>query len=363
MMKKIISSLSIIAMVFSTIAYKPLEATAAQMTGVKDTASTITAGATATHVITATLVGANTIATGDTIVYAFAAANFTLNAIGNWQVTDFTFNDGTNRGNPDAVGATPSCTGFNGTDDYIVTVDVSNVDFTVTPCGTYTASGAAATTTFTINGTTTTGTGTMTNGADVDSSQLTITETTDSATAAIVTETNATVTITASVSPTLTFSNDDPTIGFGTLSSSTGRYANGAGTGSAAPTRVTAHTMLIGTNAPTGYTLTYNGATLTHSNAVDTIPGADINGDADGTQGSSQFALAGTETGGGAMVAGYDAATPNWDFIPSTVTSIATATAATSSSSIAMEYLANISAGQAAGNYSTTLDYVVSGNF
>jgi hypothetical protein len=82
--------------------------------------------------------------------------------------------------------------------------------------------------------------------------------------------------------------------------------------------------MVVGTNAPTGYTLTYNGATLTHSNTIDTIPGADINADADGTSGTSQFALAGTETGGGAMVAGYDATVPNWDFIPATVSSIAT---------------------------------------
>lgn len=357
MIKKIISSISILAMIFGYMG-TPLVATAAQMTGVKDTLSTVTVNTTATHVITATLVGANTLATGETVVYDYVNADFTLNAIGNWQAADFTLNDGTNRGNPVAVGASPSCSA--GSNNYTVAIDVTNVTFTITTCASWTASGAAPTITFTINGTAGTGTGTMTNKAtDVDSSKLSITETTDSASAAVVAETNATVNITATVDPTLTFSNDDAAIGFGTLGTGAVRYANAGATGSG--TRTTAHTMVIGTNAPSGYTLTYNGATLT--SGANTIPGADINADADGTAGTSQFALAGTETGGGAMDANYDAATPNWDFIPSTVTTIATASGATSSSSIAMEYLANISASQAAGTYATNLDYVVTGNF
>ncbi len=358
MLKKIISSISILAFVFGTLAYNPFIATAAQMTSVRDTLSTVTVNTTATHTITATLVGANTLANGDTVAYDFVNADFTLNAIGNWQTTDFTLNDGTNRGNPVAVGAAPSCSA--GANNYTVTIDVTNVTFTITPCSSWTPSGAAPTVTFTVNGTTTTGTGTMTNkSTDVESSTFSITETTDSATGAVVAETNATVTITATVSPTLTFSNDDNAIGFGTLSSGSVKYANAGATGSG--TRTTAHTLVIGTNAPTGYSLTYNGATLT--SGANTIPGADINADADGTAGTSQFALAGTETGGGAMSADYDATTPNWDFVASTVTTIASASSATSSSSIAMEYLANTSSAQAAGTYVTTLDYVATGNF
>ncbi|MEK7227743.1 MAG: hypothetical protein AAB681_00100 [Patescibacteria group bacterium] len=357
MIKKIISSISIVAIIFSYIG-TPLVATAAQMTGVKDTLSTVTVNTTATHTITSTLVGANTLATGETIIYDFVNADFTVLAAGSWVVADFTLNDGTNRGNPVAVGAAPSCSA--GANNYTVTIDATNNTFTVTTCASWTVSGAAPTITFVINGTTAVGAGTITNKAtDVDSSKLTITETTDSASAAVVAETNATVNITATVDPTLTFSNDDAAIGFGTLGTGAVRYANAGATGSG--TRVTAHTMAIGTNAPSGYTLTYNGATLT--SGANTIPGADINADADGTAGTSQFALAGTETGGGAMDTNYDAATPNWDFIPSTVSTIATASGATSSSSIAMEYLANISASQAAGSYATNLDYVVTGNF
>lgn len=97
MTKKIISAISVIAVFFGTLGYNPFIATAAQMTGVKDTISTVTINTAATHVITATLVGANTFTTGDTIVYDFANADFTLNAIGNWQTTDFSFNDGTAR--------------------------------------------------------------------------------------------------------------------------------------------------------------------------------------------------------------------------------------------------------------------------
>lgn len=161
------------------------------------------------------------------------------------------------------------------------------------------------------------------------------------------------------IQPTLTFSNDDATIGFGTLSAGGVRYANAGATGSG--TRVTAHTMLITTNAPGGYTLSYRGPTL--SSGANTIPGADINGDADGTPGTAQFAIAGTETGGGAMSTDYNAATPNWDFIANTTTTLATAGAPTTSSSIAMEYLANITTLQASGQYSTDIAYVVTGNF
>lgn len=359
MIKRILATISVFAVIFGTLA-NPMVATAAQLTGVKDTLSTVTVNTTATHTITATLVGANTIATGDTIVYDFVNADFTLNAIGNWQAADFTFDDGTNRGNPDAVSASPSCTGFNTANDYTVTVDVTNVTFTVTPCGSYTASGAAATTTFTINGTTASGTGTMTNKAtDVDSSLFIITETTDSATGAVVVETNGTVNITATVAPTLTFSNDDATIGFGTLTSGAARWANGAATGSGSTT--TAHTMTVGTNAPTGYTLTYNGALLT--SGANTIAAATISGDADGTPGSNQFGLGVTVTGTGTATAGYETGSNNYNFVAGAATQAASATGPVSSDSVAVRYLANIAASKAAGAYATNLDWVVSGNF
>ncbi len=197
MIKKIISALSIVAVIFGSIGFNPLVATAAQLTGVKDTISTVTINTTATHVITATLVGANTFATGDTIVYDFTDADFTLNAIGSWQTSDFAFTDSTGSRSILAVstvsGTPPTCTTSG--QNVCVTINTTTNTFTVFPTTTgFTASAAASATTFTINGTTAAGTGTMTNKvSDVDSSVYTITETTDSATGAVVAETNGTV--------------------------------------------------------------------------------------------------------------------------------------------------------------------------
>lgn len=345
-------------MIFGSIGYNPTIAVAAQMTGVKDTLSTVTVNATATHVITATLAGANTVATGETIVYDFTNADFTLSAIGTWQAADFTFNDGTARGAPVDVGAAPTCSA--GANNYTVAVDVTNVTFTITTCASYTTSGAAPVTTFTINGTTASGTGTMTNKAtDVDSSVYTITETTDSATGAVVAETNGTVNITATVSPTLTFSNSDNSIGFGALSASGPRYATGDTLGSGSTT--TAHTMTVGTNATTGYTLTYNGPTLT--SGANTIAPATITATADGTTGADQFALGATVTGTGTVTSGYSTAANDYKFVASTVSQVASATGPITSDSIAVRYLANIPASKPAGNYATNLDWVATGNF
>lgn len=363
MTKKIISAFSIIAVIFGTIGYNPLIATAAQMTGVKDTISTVTVNTAATHVITATLVGANTFTTGDTIVYDFVNADFTLSAIGTWQTADFAFNDGTARtilAVSTVSGTPPTCT-TSGANNVCVTIDTTNNTLTVFPTTTgFVASGAAPATTFTIFGTTGTGTGTMTNkSTDVESSTFTITETTDSATGAVVAETNATVNITATVSPTLTFSNSDNSVGFGTLTSGAARWADGAAAGSASTT--TAHTMTVGTNATTGYTLTYNGPTLT--SGANTITAATFTGDNDGTPGSSQFALGVTVTGTGTATTAYSTTANNYSFVPSVVSQVASATGPVSSDSIAVRYLANIPASQPAGNYVTNLDYVATGNF
>lgn len=361
-MKKIISAVSIVAMVFASISFNPGIAVAAQMTGVKDTLSSVTVNTTATHVITATLVGANTFATGETITYDFADADFILNAIGSWQATDFSFNDGTAR-TVTAVSSTsgvdPACTA--GPNNVAVTINTTTNNFKVTACGSYTASGAAPTITFTINGTATTGNGTMTNKAtDVDSSVFTITESgADSATGAVVAETNATVNITATVAPTLTFANDDNTVGFGALTSGAARWANGAATGSAST--VTAHTMTVGTNATTGYTLTYNGPTLT--SGANTIAAATITADPDGVPGSAQFALGATVTGTGTVTSGYSTSANDYKFVASTVSQVASATGPVSSDSIAVRYLANIPASQPAGSYATNLDWVATGNF
>ncbi len=362
MIKKTLGTLSIFALLLSTVALNPFIANAAQFTGVKDTMSSQALSTTSNHVITHTLVGGDTFAAGETFTYDFVDADFTLNAIANWQTADFTFNDGTSRtitAVSTVSGTPPTCTA--GVNNVGITINTTTNNFVVTACSTYTTSGANPTVTFTINGTTASGTGTMTNKvSDVDSSAYSITESNgDTASGAVVAETNDVVNITATVSPTLTFANDDATIGFGPLTSGAARWANGAATGSASTT--TAHSFTIGTNATTGYTLTYNGATLT--SGANTITPATIAATANGTPGTSQFALGATVTGTGTVTSGYSTAANDYKFVAATTSQIASATGPVSSDTVAVRYIANIPASQPAGNYSTDLTYIVTGNF
>jgi hypothetical protein len=167
--------------------------------------------------------------------------------------------------------------------------------------------------------------------------------------------------ITATVAPTLTFANDDSSIGFGTLSSTTQTYANAGATGTTSD--ITAHTLTIGTNATSGYSLTYNGATLTGTpSGTITAVGATGVG-LNGTPGTSQFGISGTLTGTGAMSAQYDHATPKFAFVAGAATALASYGSGGASDSIAMHYLANILPTTPAGSYTTTLTYIVTGNF
>jgi len=166
--------------------------------------------------------------------------------------------------------------------------------------------------------------------------------------------------VTATVAPTITFTNDDSSIGFGTLSSTLQTYANAGGTGVSSDT--TAHTLAISTNAPSGYTLTYNGATLTGTPSGTILAIAPPGVAADGTPGQSQFGISGALTGTGTMVAEYDHATPKFAFVAGAATTLASYGSG-ASASIAMHYLANILGTTPAGSYTTTITYIVTGNF
>ncbi len=158
------------------------------------------------------------------------------------------------------------------------------------------------------------------------------------------------------IAGTLTFSNTDASIGFGTLSSAAVRYAEGTGVGSVGDT--TAHTFSISTNAPNGYTLTYIGPKLTSGgNTINTA----TNIATGGTPGTSQFALSGVLTGTGSMDSGYNHT--NWSSVDNVTTQIASASAPVAGDTIDMHYQANITASAPAGTYSTALTYVLTGNF
>ncbi len=369
MRKKIISAFSIIAIVFGTIGFNPGVAVAAQMTGVKDTMSTLATSATATHTIQWTLPGSDKNTVNDTIAIDFVAADIVPS--GTWQTSDFTFTGNGAGSNvaPAAVGTTGSpatCSGSSST-NYIVNVDASAATFTITLCTGWTQSASAFASTFVINGTAASGTGLLTNkSTDIDSSKFTITDTgddTDSATGAIAVETNGVVTVTANVDPTLTFSNSQSTVDFGTLTSGAARYATGgASSGGNSSSSTNAHALTVGTNATSGYTVTYlSSATLT--SGANNIAAATISGSASGTPGTAQFALqAASSSGSPTIPSAYQASSNNWKFQTSLDT-LFSAGAPASSDSVNVRYIANIPASQPAGSYSTTITYVATGNF
>ncbi len=211
----------------------------------------------------------------------------------------------------------------------------------------------------------TTGSNQITNG-DVDNDEtisLSVGSGADTGTLSVDIITDDTVDITATVDPSITFTISDVAIGFGTLSSTAARWATGNAAGSA--TDASAHNLTVATNATSGYALTYNGATLTSGG--NTITAASITNDADGTQGSEQFAIGVDVDQGSTVASGYDHnATPgnrDWNFVPSTTTTIVSRTSATNTETINAYYLANIAGVTEAGSYSTSVTYIATATF
>ncbi len=216
---------------------------------------------------------------------------------------------------------------------------------------------------------TTGGTGsasTMANGGADDDDSVAITGGFgDTGTIAIDIITDDSVNITATVSPTITFSISDVAIGFGALDATAARYAtaDATGTGVLPGDTTGAHEMTIATNAASGYSITYFGATLT--SGANTINVATIASDADGTPASEQFALGIDDNGGNVTIASaYElAGTNSYAFVAGTTTTIASETIATATETIDVQYIANIATTTEAGSYSTDVTYIATGNF
>jgi hypothetical protein len=170
--------------------------------------------------------------------------------------------------------------------------------------------------------------------------------------------TNDQVTITATVPQSLTFSISDNSASFGNLSAVSARYASG--TASGASSEVEAHTLIVGTNATNGYTMTVNGSTLTSGgNTITAIGGTN----SASSVGNEQFGLRLTASGGsGAVNAPYAASGFAFDSgaFPDQV---ATSSSASTNTTYSARYLANITASTEAGSYTATLTYVATANF
>ncbi len=351
------AGIGIFSLILSPFSLLTRTAMAATITTFSDTLTRIQASTAANHEIF--FVTPTGVASGQTITLTFSADFTGVSSIIEDDV-DF------------ASGSTATCTSATYTEQATVPSGASSSQWNVSASGsviTIESGGASATvssnkcvririgTNATQNGT---GANQISSGsADDDDSLVVGGSFGDSGTATIDIIAGDQVTITATVLPTFAFTVDDTAIGFGTLVTSGPRYATADATGSGSDS-ADANTFTINTNAASGYTLTYSGATLTSGG--NTISPATITGDADGTPGSEQFAISTTVTSTGSEASGYDHAGPDWKFTAGSTQTLASHTAP-ASDSIGIRYLANISATTEPGSYSTTLTYVATGNF
>lgn len=161
--------------------------------------------------------------------------------------------------------------------------------------------------------------------------------------------------------PSLTFSIDDNSVGFGTLSSIASTYANGNRTGSA--TEVEAHKFTVLTNATSGYvvTITANNTlkivadtpTISAIGATNTAP----------NPGTEQFGVRYTvSSGNGTVSAPYAASGFAFDS-GSFPDEVATGLGDGTSDVYSARYLANISTTTESGDYRTNVTYIATGTF
>lgn len=160
----------------------------------------------------------------------------------------------------------------------------------------------------------------------------------------------------------LTFSISDNTIGFGTLSASTARYATGDSAGAGADS-ADAHTISIATNAASGYVMSVSGTTLT----CDGCAGATVNAIGAtaiaSSVGTEQYGLRATvNSGTGSVSAPYSSS--NWAFDTAAFPDqVAGGDGDAVTTIFGLRYIGNVSADTEAGSYSAVLTYVVTATF
>ncbi len=211
----------------------------------------------------------------------------------------------------------------------------------------------------------TTGTHQITNPTSAGSYTLTIGGGTfaDSGTITSIIVDDDVVSVSATVGQSLTFSISDNSIGFGTLSTSAARYATGDTNGSGSDG--VAHTLAVATNGTSGYTITVQGATLTSGLNSITANGSTPAASSTGTEQFGMYATASGGTGASIDATYSDDATPGfgYDGTASTAATFATGSSATGTTTYSVHYISNIAPTTEAGSYTASLTYVATANF
>jgi len=290
MLKRFLVVLTVFSLVLGTYFYSQTKVQAAALTSMSDTMTRLQTSTLSSHDILFTLVGANTVANGDTITIDFDedGGKFTV-ANSGWVVGDFDFNDGAERVIFGVVQGTapqtPDCTGSVGVNDIAVAVETDTGKIKFAPCSSYTASGAAPIVNIEF-GSVAAGPGTnrITNPGSSGSTVIAITETTDSGSLAVPIMTSDQVTVSGTVDPSIT----------STLSSS-------ACTLTPTPLTTTAisvcsYTNGVDTNATGGYTSTITEDGELRTAAADTITEVS-DGNVETTVDDEEYGVASSDAG------------------------------------------------------------------
>jgi hypothetical protein len=164
------------------------------------------------------------------------------------------------------------------------------------------------------------------------------------------------------IQPLISFNISDHLVGFGSLSLSASRYATGDLLGDVSEPAF-AHTIIASTNAPDGYVITVVGETLKFG-SYDITP---ISGGPTALSvGFEQFGIRTTASGGsGSVSSPYNGSAGNYGYstTPTTATNFASASGVTTDTTYDVNYAANISTSTEAGDYGTTLTYIITGTF
>jgi hypothetical protein len=164
--------------------------------------------------------------------------------------------------------------------------------------------------------------------------------------------------VSATVQVVVTFSVSNNSLSFGSLIASGTRYATTSG---GSGTLTSGNALTASSNSSSGYTLSYQGSTLT--NGSNTINPATISGSNTGTNGTNQFALSLLASGTATVPTTYDQTSQNWNFAQNTLSQIASTSGPSGVATLNAYYLANAAASAAAGNYSTVVTYIMTANF
>lgn len=161
-------------------------------------------------------------------------------------------------------------------------------------------------------------------------------------------------------SQALSYTLSASSVGFGNLTSVAARYATNDGLGASTPT--IAHTLIVSTNASSGYSAVVQGATLTSGGNTITAIGGTNTASAPGTK---QFGINVSALGGsGTVTAPYSGSGFAYAANVTTASQIASDSVGDGvNTTYSVEYLANISGSTSSSNYSTTLTYSVTANF